>query len=195
MMAYYYFDFSEADKLTLDSFIRSIIVQLTANLPEIPQDLSSLHASCKESKQEPPIESLKQVLRNILMRSSKTIIVIDALDECSQSEELVQFIGEMISWGGSKLRLLVVSRQHFEGADALEELRPSYVSIQDEVANNDILTFVQEILSKDVKLRNWPPQVKKEIQTALVSKSNGMYGISSQLAFNTVVTRKTGFDG
>ncbi|KAL5321110.1 hypothetical protein ACEPPN_011922 [Leptodophora sp. 'Broadleaf-Isolate-01'] len=175
MMAYYYFDFSEADKLTLDSFIRSIIVQLTANLPEIPQDLSSLHASCKESKQEPPIESLKQVLRNILMRSSKTIIVIDALDECSQSEELVQFIGEMISWGGSKLRLLVVSRQHFEGADALEELRPSYVSIQDEVANNDILTFVQEILSKDVKLRNWPPQVKKEIQTALVSKSNGMF--------------------
>jgi hypothetical protein len=72
------------------------------------------------------------------------------------------------------LRLLVVSRQHFEGTDALEELQPVHVSIQDEVANNDILTFVQEILNKDVKLRRWPLKVKNEIETALVSKSSGM---------------------
>jgi hypothetical protein len=48
------------------------------------------------------------------------------------------------------------------------------VSIQDEAANNDILTLVQEILNKDVKLRHWPPKVKNEIETALVSKSSGM---------------------
>jgi hypothetical protein len=72
------------------------------------------------------------------------------------------------------LRLLVVSRQHFEGTDALEELQPVHISIQDEVANNDILTYVQEILNKDVKLSHWPLNVKNEIETALVSKSNGM---------------------
>jgi len=174
MMAYYYFDFSEADSRTLDSFIRSLIVQLTANLPEIPRDLLGLHASYKENNQGPPSESLKGILHNILKQGSKVIIAIDALDECSQPEDLVHLIGEMRSWGATNLRLLVVSRQHFEGADALEELRPSYVSIQDEVANNDILTFVQEILSKDIKLRNWPAKVKNEIEIVLVSKSNGM---------------------
>jgi len=195
MMAYYYFDFGEADKRTLDSFIRSLLVQLAANLPEIPQDMFSLYASCRDNKQEPSTDRLKEVLRSILINSSKATIAIDALDECSHPEELVQFIGEVSSWGAANLRLLVVSRQHFEGADALEDLRPSYVSIQDEVSNNDIFTFVQEILSKDIKLKNWPPKVKKEIETALVSKSNGMYGIFRQPVFSTVITRTIGFAG
>jgi hypothetical protein len=108
------------------------------------------------------------------MKSAKTIIAVDALDECSEPEELVQFIGEMRYWETADLRLLVVSRQHFEGADALEELQPLHVSIQDEVANNDILTFVQEILKNDIKLRHWPLEVKKEIKTVLVSKSSGI---------------------
>jgi hypothetical protein len=108
------------------------------------------------------------------MESAKAIIVVDALDECSQPEELVKFIGEMRSWETTDLRLLVVSRQHFEGTDALQELQPVQVSIQDEDANNDILTFVREILNKDIKLRYWPFKVKQEIETALVSKSGGM---------------------
>jgi hypothetical protein len=174
MMAYYYFDFSEADKRTLDSFVRSLIIQLTVNLPEIPQDLSNLYTRSRDNKQDPSTESLKGTLRAILTKSSKTIVVVDALDECSKPEELVQFIGEMRSWEIADLRLLVVSRQHFEGTDALEELQPVHVSIQDEVANNDILTFVQEILNKDLKLRHWPLKVKNEIETALVSKSSGM---------------------
>ena len=174
MMAYYYFDFSEADILTLDSFVRSLIVQLSVNLPETPPDLSSLYTRSQENNQEPSTESLKGVLRAILLKSAKAIVAVDALDECSDPEELVQFIGEMRSWEAADLRILVVSRQHFEGTDALEELQPVHVSIQDEIANNDIMTFVQEILNKDLKLRNWPPKVKDEIETALVSKSSGM---------------------
>jgi hypothetical protein len=108
------------------------------------------------------------------MKSTKAIVVADALDECSEPEQLVQFIGEMRSWETTDLRLLVVSRQHFEGTDALQELQSVHVSIQDEVANNDILTFVQEMLNKDVKLKHWPLKVKNEIETALVSKSSGM---------------------
>lgn len=173
-MAYYYFDFSEAEKRTLDSFIRSLIMQLTVNLSEIPQDLSNLYTYSRSNKQEPSTESLKGALRAVLMKGVKAIITVDALDECSEPEELVQFIGEMRSWETADFRLLVVSRRHFEGSDALEDLEPVHVSIQAEAANNDILRFVQEILNKDLKLKRWPPQVKNEIETALVSKSNGM---------------------
>jgi hypothetical protein len=174
MIAYYYFDFGEVDKRTLDSFVRSLIIQLTVNLPEIPQDLSHLYTCSRDNKQEPSTESLKKVVQAILTKSVKTIVAVDALDECSTPEELVQFIGEMRSWEAADLRLLVVSRQHFEGADALEELQPVHVSILHEVANNDISMFVQEILKKDLKLRRWPLKVKNEIETALVSKSSGM---------------------
>jgi hypothetical protein len=174
MMAYYYFDFGEADTRTLDSFVRSLIIQLTVNLPKIPEDLWNLYLSSPDNKQELSIEILKGILHTILIKSAKAIVVVDALDECSEPEELVQFIGEMRSWETADLRLLVVSRQHFEGTDALEELRPVHISIQHEVANTDIKTFVQEILNKDVKLKRWPLKVKNEIEKALVSKSSGM---------------------
>lgn len=174
MVAYYYFDFSEADNRTLDSFIRVLIIQFTVNLPEISQDLSNLYTYSRYKKQEPPTESLKKVLRATLMKSAKAIIAVDALDECSTPEELAQFVREMRDWKTTDLRLLLVSRQHFEGVNDLEELRPVRVSIQDEVANDDILTFVEEMLDKDVKLRHWPLKVKSEIKTALVSKSSGM---------------------
>lgn len=180
MMGYYYFDFSEADTQTLDSFIRSLIVQLSVKLPEIPRYLSNLYVRSRDTKQEPSTESLKEVLRAILTGNAKATVLVDALDECSQPEELVQLIGDIRSWETTDLRLLVVSRQHFEGTDALEELQPVHVSIQDEVANNDISTFVQEILNKDLKLRYWPLKVKNEIKTALVTKSSGMYGRSCQ---------------
>ena len=174
MMAYYYFDFSEAEKRTLDSFVRSLIIQLTVNLPQVPQDLSNLYNRSQDTKQEPSNEDLKGVLCAILTTSAKSVVVVDALDECSEPEELIQFIAEIISWEKAGLRLLVVSRRHFEGTDVLEDLQPAHVSIQGEVANNDIKTFVQEILNKDVKLKHWPLKVKHNIETALVSKSNGM---------------------
>lgn len=174
IMAYYYFDFSEAEKRTLDSFLRSLIVQLTVGLAEIPQDLAHLHARCRDQKQEPSTESLKEVLHVMLMKNITTIVAIDALDECSDPEELVTFLGEMRSWNADNLRLLLVSRQHFEGADGLEELQPVRVSIQNQIANTDISTFVQEILNKDFKLKRWPVQVKAKIESALVSKSSGM---------------------
>ena len=174
VMAYYYFDFSEAEKGTLDLFIRSLIIQLIVNLSDIPRDLSNLYTRSQDNKQEPSTESLKGVLRAILIRSARAIVAVDALDECSEPEELVKFIGEMRSWETGDLRLLVVSRHHFEGTDGLEELQPVHVSIQDEAANSDILRFVQEILNRDLKLRHWPLKVKNEIETALVSKANGM---------------------
>lgn len=98
------------------------------------------------------------------MKITRAIVVVDALDECSESEELVQFIGEMRSWESINLRLLVTSRQHFEGKDEFEELQPVHVSIQDETANNDILKFMQEILNEDIKLRRWPLKVKQDIE-------------------------------
>jgi len=174
-MAYYYFDFGDADKRTLDSFFRSLIIQLTINLPNIPQDLVNLHTYSRDKKQEPSTKSLKGALHALLMNSvAEVIVVVDALDECSNPEELVQFIGEMRSWKPVNLRLLVVSRQHFDGASELEELGPIQVSIQDELANNDISNFVEDVLNKDVKMRYWPVKVKNDIKSALVSKASGM---------------------
>lgn len=57
MMAYYYFNFHEVEKRTLDSFVRYLIIQLNANLSETPRELSELYKYSRANKQEPSPEA------------------------------------------------------------------------------------------------------------------------------------------
>lgn len=172
--AYYYFDFGEGSNRSLDSLLRSLIVQLAANLTELPKALSDLHTYTQYKKQEPSTESLKQALKVILQYSTTTILAIDALDESTESDVVVEFIGELRSWKACDLSILLVSRPHFDGVDELKEFEPAMVSIYDDLANNDILMFVEQSLQKDPVLKHWPPKIKKDIKNILMKKSLGM---------------------
>lgn len=174
MMAYYYFDFSEADNRTIDAFIRSLIVQLTTNISQLPPKILNYHTTSGFKQQELCTENLKQILQDTLHQSVEAIVVVDALDECSQPEELVQLFEEIRSWETTKLKTIVISREQFEGADVLEELRPVHISMRGNIANNDISMFVEGILSRDIKLRKWPLEVKEQIRSTLISKAHGM---------------------
>lgn len=174
MMAYYYFDFSETGMRTLDAFLRSVIVQLTATISQFPYSLLDYYTFDGFRKQDLSTESLKEILQDSLRQSLEAIIVVDALDECSQPEELVQLIEEIRSWRITKLKIIVVSREQFEGADILADLQPVHVPMRGDIANNDISMFVEGILGRDVKLRKWPLHVKEQIKSTLISKARGM---------------------
>jgi hypothetical protein len=172
--AYYYFDFNESEKRTFESFIRSLTTQLLARFSDIPKDLLELYSQSRGGKQGPLADGLRQVLQGILRDSGEVFLVIDALDECLQCEELLQFIDEIKSWELPNVRLIVASRQHFESESLMNDLNPVRVSIQDEIANDDILAFIQARLEKEPKLKFWPPELKAEIEELLLEKACGM---------------------
>jgi hypothetical protein len=110
-------------------------------------------------------------LRLVLQCFTDTFIIIDALDECTEREALLELIGKVVSWRLPGLRILVTSRREQDLVDglAMRELDLSENDISD-----DIRLYVEARFEQDPKLRRWQPHVRAEIETKLLEGAKGM---------------------
>jgi hypothetical protein len=80
--AYFYFDFNDVEKQIVDGFLRSVVLQNFIHRAGIPSDIQSLYDRCRGN--QPTREALVGTLLSLLKSSTRTYILIDALDECSE---------------------------------------------------------------------------------------------------------------
>ncbi|KAH9885699.1 ankyrin repeat-containing domain protein [Xylariomycetidae sp. FL2044] len=180
-IAYYYFDFTDKEKQISEKLICSILKQLSMQCPETPHVLSMLFTSCEDTDRPPSSDELLETLRHVLRSFADVYIIIDALDECSEVEELLEYLGCMMGWGMENLHILASSRPE----RVLEEgLRPylkddarNKISVQSDVISDDLRTYIRGRLATDTKLKRWhkKPEVQAEIETALMQKADGMF--------------------
>lgn len=101
-------------------------------------------------------------------------VILDALDECTEREDLLALIDSMAGWKVEKLHILATSRRETDITEILEPLITGQISIQNEIVNADIHTHLRERLQNDPKLRKWPAKVRMEIEGALMDGAHGM---------------------
>ena len=105
-------------------------------------------------------------------------VVIDALDECTEREQLLTDLEEMASWEDVSLHMLATSRRERDIEESLDLLSDerNRISIQSALVNADIRTYTHDRLQNDRKLRRWlkHPKVQLEIENTLVEKGAGM---------------------
>ena len=105
--AFYYFDFTNDVKTKSLSCLRSIILQLV----EQTADTASLEALQRTyASGTPPPQELLQVLKGMLCKCNRAYIVVDALDECTDQDELFELLDSIRDWKLECLSLLVTSR-------------------------------------------------------------------------------------
>lgn len=108
-------------------------------------------------------------------RIGSKYIVLDALDECTDREDLLTFLCDSVN---SKLTGLCVMATSRREKDIEEHLRPiaNYnIDIQSAVVDKDIEVYVRDRLAIDPKLRKWPKSVQGEITSVMMEKAKGMY--------------------
>lgn len=109
------------------------------------------------------------------MKSFNTsYILLDALDECTDQENLLEFIKAFMDWDIDTLRVLTTSRKENDITTALEPLVTCQLSIQSALVDADIRVHILERLSNDPKLKRWPVDIQKEIGHALTRGAKGM---------------------
>ena len=114
-----------------------------------------------------------------LITKSQTYIIVDALDECPNTEderaELCNILKTMHTWNCERLHILVTSRKE---ADLMESLQPIVtqepIGIQGSVVDADIRKFVRTQLQVDIRLSKFSEELRAEIEQTLVKKSGGM---------------------
>ena len=91
--------------------IRSLIVQFAAQCSDLPKPLQSALECSQNRQNQPTIEELEDILFQILKTFDTTYILLDALDECIDREDLLKFIESLLGWKMNDLHVLTTSRR------------------------------------------------------------------------------------
>lgn len=173
-VAYWYFDFNDREKQSTESMIRSLLKQILCQSREVPESLQQLYGRNLNGNQQPSLCELTQVLADVVETTWKIYLIFDALDECRDREDLFEVFGVIQQRDLKQVRMLATSRGERDIQDALRPLISDEICIQSAEVDSDIMTFINDQLRKDSKLRKWGEVIKEEIKTALMKGAHGM---------------------
>jgi hypothetical protein len=177
--AYFFFDGKNGQKgsQTVESLIRSLIVQFAASYGGIPATLAKLYQSCHDGKSQPSVQSLQSVLLLILEAFDDVYIVLDALDECAERKDVLKWIKQTTSWRKSKLHLLATSRPEEEIAKHLRLLDPDHVYIKQDLVGRDIERYINSILYDEDSFSQWGDEMVASVKNTVLESASGMYAL------------------
>jgi len=183
LLLYFYFDFGDERKQTLEGMIRSLVTQISYQHEQAAQQLDSLFSSCKDGREQPTMESLCKILIHSIRQVEEVFIVLDALDECrtregALKEELLSWIKEILQLEESNVHLLVTSRQEQYIESRIKKFARSddVKSIESDDTTKDIRAYVRaRVTGNGFKRWEKRPNIQQEVETRLMEKAGGMF--------------------
>lgn len=185
---YFYFDFNDIKKQSHENLIRSLVAQLSLQSSNTSDALNMMYSRCQEGEEQPTTDALELTLQLMLGDIRQTFIILDALDECTEREELLGLIKRIFGWKLEKPHILATSRRERDIEETLEPLITGQACCQSSLVNADIQIHIRERLHNDPKLRKWPIKVRKEIEATLINGAHGMYAMITSSLQSRVLT-------
>ena len=185
-MAYYYFDFRDAEKQNRKGLLSSLLSQLCADSDtcDILSDLQLSHAS---GARKPTDSALTKCLRDMLTLPQRgpIFIIIDAIDECPNAtgthgtqtarEEVLDLVQEIVDWHTPNLYLCLTSRPEIDIRTVLEPITPRQISLHDEIGQKkDIIDYINATILSDRKMKKWRKEDQQLVIDTLSEKADGM---------------------
>src|SRR5712672_1539567 len=155
-MAYFYFDFRDANKQGLRDLVCSLLTQLSARSAPHCDILSNLYLVHDKGKIQPSDSDLAKCLKEILTLANQhpTYLIIDALDESpnapgipSPRQRVLQLVTELVEIGVPNLHICVTSRPEIDIRKVLKPLTSLRVSLHDQSGQKeDISDYVRSVV-------------------------------------------------
>ena len=185
-MAYFYFDFRDANKQGLRDLALSLLTQLSASSGPRLDVLSDLYSAHEQGQKQPSDPVLAEYLKKMLTLPDQfpTYLIIDALDESpntsgipSPRERVLHLLEELVGLRLPNLRICVTSRPEFDIRDVLEPLTSGQVSLHDQSGQmQDIAEYVRSIVYSDSEpvMKTWRVEDKELVVVVLSERADGM---------------------
>jgi len=204
-MAYFYFDFRDANKQGLRELVLSLLTQLSALSVPRCDILSDLYSTHDQGKNQPSDTILAECLKRMLTHPDQppTYLIIDALDESpnttgilSPRESVLQLVKELVELHLLNLRICVTSRPEIDIRDVLEPLTSRRVSLHDQSGQKkDIVDYVKSVVYSNSQpiMRRWRTEDKELVIEVLSERADGMY--VNHPTFEICLNCQAGSDG
>ncbi|KAL9628986.1 MAG: hypothetical protein Q9164_007071, partial [Protoblastenia rupestris] len=140
--------------------------------PNLPDSVKRLE---RQSKSNFSDEYLMGIVKKVLESFREVYIVIDALDECEQGEEVLRWIQKLVESRDDRLHLLVSSRQDYHFRNAFQPPTTSILALDEYTFEKDIQLYIRERLSTDPRMMRWPSSVQNDIEQSLIINAGGLF--------------------
>lgn len=170
----FFFDFSDSRKQTLEDLLRSLAAQLYYTGKEATEKLDDLFAS-HGSGQQPDTKALQGCIDAMIEARGDASIIIDALDECTEWQKVLQWLERSTS---SRARILITGRPEQELKTGLFRLfgKQNCISLDKKAIDADIWSYVDAELEKRPSFvdMNLSPDVLDLMRDKIGNGADGM---------------------
>ena len=185
-MAYFYFDFRDANKQRFHDLVHSLLTQLSTRSGPCCDILSDLYSVHDHGKDQPSDSILTKCLKEMLTLPDQrpTYLIIDALDESpnapgipSPRERVLQLLEELVNLSLPNLRICVTSRPEIDIRNVLEPLTSRRVSLHDQTGQKeDIADYIRSVVYSNSEqiMRRWRTEDKELVIETLSERADGM---------------------
>jgi hypothetical protein len=183
-IAYFYFDFRDENKRSLDNLLRSLLFQLSAQSDLYRDILSHLYWEHNNGQIRPSDSILTKCLKEMLSHPAQgpVYLILDALDECSDNhgvssvrEQVIRLVTDLLDLRSPNLHISVTSRPEVDIRTALEPRTSLRISLQDQSGQQkDIVDYINSVVYSDTKVRRWREEDRKLVCQILSEKADGV---------------------
>ncbi|KAF4955647.1 hypothetical protein FSARC_11795 [Fusarium sarcochroum] len=176
----FFFYFSDKNKQTLHSLLRSLAFQLFLSGQNAEKQVDELFEDCRYGREEPSTKALSKCIASIAKDIGDLVIIIDALDECDPEQEQRQVLSWIKEFSKTNTQLLVSSRPE----DIFKEIIPgtfgkdNCIALDMTAIDADIYAFVENELQRPdghfVNTR-FTEDVLQEVHDQVGRGSNGSF--------------------
>jgi hypothetical protein len=184
-MVYFYCDFRDHRKQSVDGFLASLLIQLCAQSDPCRDILFSLYLKHARGTRSPSCEKMTRCLIDMLICvvQEPTYIVVDALDECpgkpglpSSRATLLRLFRELVNLRIPNLHICILSDLEPETEFALYPLASRRVCLHQESGHSqDIIHYLRTMLRTHPKMKGWKADDKEVVINTLFRKAEGVY--------------------
>ncbi|KAK5995175.1 Ankyrin repeat domain-containing protein 50 [Cladobotryum mycophilum] len=172
-IAYIYFNFKRQNEQDIEDLFASVLKQLAAGQPSVPESLKNLYERHIVNGTRPSLDDIKEVLQSVAQMYSRVFIVVDALDEC-RSEYLNQFLRELFS----------IQMQHdvniFATSRPIPEIMGQFkeknsISREIRAVPSDVAMYLEGHMNLLPMIVHEDPELQNEIKIGISEAVDGMF--------------------
>ncbi|KAJ4207075.1 hypothetical protein NW759_014073 [Fusarium solani] len=188
-LAYIYCDFRRRNEQTVENFASSLLKQLAEKQPTLPDAVRQLHKRHERSRTEPSQKELVESLRSVTQLFDHVFIVVDALDECQESNNcLPRFLSELFDLQ-KQLGVNI-----FATARPLGHIKSRFeksISIEISAHSEDVRKYVNGRLGELPMIVQRNTELQEAIMANISRAVDGMF-LLAKLHFESLIGKMTG---
>lgn len=180
-VAYIYCDYKNGNEQRPLNLLASLLKQLLIQRSSIPEHIQELYHQHSD-KAETPRPSLKKVFESLQLtvaNFSQVYIVVDALDELQQGDQVVQaFLSRLSELKAKKfVNYMLTSRVVPRVMDCIQ----CNTTLEIRASKDDVMRYIDARMTELPKFVSKKPDLQKMIKEVIVAAVDGMYVCSTTL--------------